>query len=76
MFLILLFVALFPDVITSKPWNESVVPPDAVTKCQYDAAALGKVPNCAQFPPSGRTSRWAPPSSTTTSSASWSTPPA
>jgi peptide/nickel transport system permease protein len=52
MFLILLFVALFPDVITSKPWNESVVAPDVVTQCQYDAATAGKVPNCAQFAPS------------------------
>jgi peptide/nickel transport system permease protein len=51
MFLVLLFAALFPDVITSKPWNESVVSPDAVTQCLYDAAALGKVPNCAQLPP-------------------------
>jgi len=51
MFLVLLFVALFPDVITSKPWNESVVSSDVVAQCQQDAVALGKVPNCAQFGP-------------------------
>ena len=51
MFLILLFVALFPDVVTSRPWNESVVSPDVVAQCQQDAVAAGKVPNCAQFPP-------------------------
>jgi peptide/nickel transport system permease protein len=51
MLLILLFVALFPDLITSKPWNASVVPKEVVTKCKFDAAALGKVPNCSQFPP-------------------------
>ena len=52
MFLILLFVALFPDVITSQPWNESVVPQDVISQCQQDAVAAGKVPNCSQFPPS------------------------
>ena len=52
MFLVLLFVALFPGVITSKPWNESVVSSDVVAQCQQDAVALGKVPNCAQFGPS------------------------
>ncbi len=51
MFLILLFVALFPDLITSKPWNESVVPPAVIAQCQQDAVAAGKVPNCSQFPP-------------------------
>jgi len=51
MFLLLLFVALFPDVVTNQPWNESVVPPEVVAKCQLDAVAAGKVPNCAQFPP-------------------------
>ena len=52
MFLVLLFVAFFPDVITSKPWNESVVSSDVVAQCQQDAAAAGKVPNCAQLGPS------------------------
>src|SRR5512135_3400905 len=52
MFLVLLFVALFPDLITSKPWNESVVPDDVVTQCQMTAVSQGKVPNCSQFPPS------------------------
>ncbi len=52
MFLLLLFVALFPDVITSQPWNESVVPQDVIAQCQVTAIAQGKVPNCAQFPPS------------------------
>ena len=52
MFLILLFVALFPDVITSQPWNESVVPQDVIAQCRLDAVAAGKVPNCSQFPPS------------------------
>jgi len=51
MFLVLLFVALFPDLITSKPWNESVVSSDVVAQCQQDAVAAGKVPNCAQFGP-------------------------
>ena len=51
MFLVLLFVALFPNVITSQPWNESVVPPDAIAQCQQDAIAAGQVPSCAQFPP-------------------------
>jgi peptide/nickel transport system permease protein len=51
MFLILMFVALFPNVITSKPPNESVVSSDVVAQCQQDAVALGKVPNCAQFGP-------------------------
>ena len=52
MLLILLFVALFPELITSKPWNESVVPRSVVAQCQQDAVAAGRVPNCAQFPPS------------------------
>jgi len=52
MFLVLLLVALFPDLITSKPWNESVVSSDVVAQCQQDAAAAGKVPNCAQLGPS------------------------
>jgi peptide/nickel transport system permease protein len=52
MFLVLLFVALFPDVITSQPPNESVVPQDVITQCQQAAVAAGKVPNCSQFPPS------------------------
>ena len=52
MFLVLLFVALFPGVITSKPWNESVVSSDVIAQCQQDAVAAGKVPNCAQFGPS------------------------
>ena len=51
MLLVLLFVAFFPDVITGKPWNASVVPKEVVTKCKYDAAAQGKVPNCSQYPP-------------------------
>ena len=51
MFLLLLFVALFPDVITSKPPNESVVSSSVITQCQYDAVNAGKVPNCAQFQP-------------------------
>jgi len=52
MFLVLLFVSLFPDLITSAPWNESVVPSDVVSQCQQNAVALGQVPNCAQFAPS------------------------
>jgi len=52
MFLLLLFVALFPDLIRSVPWNESVVPRDVISQCQQDAVALGRVPNCAQFAPS------------------------
>lgn len=52
MFLLLLFVALFPDLITSVPWNQSVVPSDVISQCQQDAVALGRVPNCAQFAPS------------------------
>jgi peptide/nickel transport system permease protein len=52
MFLILLFVALFPDVITSQPWNESVVPQPVISQCRQDATAAGKMPNCSQFPPS------------------------
>jgi peptide/nickel transport system permease protein len=51
MLLILLSVALFPDLITSKPWNASVVAKEVVTKCKFDAAAQGKVPNCAQYLP-------------------------
>jgi peptide/nickel transport system permease protein len=52
MFLVLLFVALFPGVITSKPWNESAVSSDVIAQCQQDAVAAGKVPNCSQFGPS------------------------
>ena len=51
MLVLLLFVSLFPNLITSAPWNLSVVPGDVVSQCQQDAVALGKVPSCAQFTP-------------------------
>jgi peptide/nickel transport system permease protein len=52
MFVFLLFVSVFPDVITSKPWNEPVVARAAISQCQQGAVALGRVPSCAQFTPS------------------------
>lgn len=50
MFLFLLFVSLFPDLITKVDPTSNVVPEDVFMKCQTDAIAAGQAAvNCAQF---------------------------